>query len=80
MGLRGMRVRKSPLVWVLYAEATRPFPVNAKGVGPQTTHKQHWVDNVKTNCIKVTKAYQGRIPIATISNVTFHFSFILHIK
>ena len=37
-GLRGMRVRKSPLVplRVLYAEATRPFPVNAKGVGPQT--------------------------------------------
>ena len=38
MGLRGMRVRKSPLVRVLYAEATRPFPVNAKGAGPQTTH------------------------------------------
>ena len=37
MGLRGMRVRKSPLVRVLYAEATRPFPVNAKGAGPQTT-------------------------------------------
>ena len=36
MGLRGMRVRKSPLVRVLYAEATRPFPVNAKGAGPQT--------------------------------------------
>ena len=37
MGLRGMRVRKSPLVRVLYAEATRPFPVNAKGAGPQTS-------------------------------------------
>ena len=36
MGLRGMRVRKIPLVRVLYAEATRPFPVNAKGAGPQT--------------------------------------------
>ena len=29
-------LRKSPLVRVLYAEATRPFPVNAKGA-PQTT-------------------------------------------
>ena len=38
MGLRGMRVRKSPLVRVLYAKATRPFPVNAKGAGPQTKH------------------------------------------
>ena len=26
-----------PLVRVLYAEATRPFPVNAKGAGPQTS-------------------------------------------
>ena len=43
MGLRGMRVRKSPLVRVLYAEATRPFPVNAKGAGPQTMHAVGWV-------------------------------------
>ena len=27
------------MVRVLYAEATRPFPVNAKGAGPQTTSK-----------------------------------------
>ena len=43
MGLRGMRVRKSPLVRVLYAEATRPFPVNAKGAGPQTTSQTYHV-------------------------------------
>ena len=42
MGLRGMRVRKIPLVRVLYAEATRPFPVNAKGAGPQTNGIVHW--------------------------------------
>ena len=52
MGLRGMRVRKIPLVRVLYAEATRPFPVNAKGAGPQTSKKQE--RDTPTHLIKIT--------------------------
>ena len=57
MGLRGMRVRKIPLVRVLYAEATRPFPVNAKGAGPQTTFDAHWIYRIHVNADKPDQVY-----------------------